>query len=145
MGRTMASRSVRKLRAVPKVDVIDDSQEAYAKAWTANAKSEYLQCRSFGHLWTKGTDTLHVIDRGHFGRQLECGRCHMVRIDILARGEYGAVYRRYIPPAGYSMDKDTSEGSTRIPRYLIHEAQIDRSTQRKAGKDIREVFAAWVR
>lgn len=136
------ARAARRLRAVPKED-IDETTEARAEAWAKKADSAFLQCRSFGHIWTKGTETIYAVDRSHFGRQLECGRCHMVRIDILAKGEYGAVYRRYVKPEGYSMDRDTSEGSSRIPRYVIHQAQIDRSTTRKATKDVREVFEAW--
>lgn len=118
--------------------------EAHAIAWAESAKVEYLRCRRFGHVWDEGSEIIQTIDRKHYGVSLECGRCHMRRIDVYRDKQYGPITRRYFTPNGYSMEEPAGEEtSRRIPGYVIQEYTFAQARQIKATEEVRAVFEAW--
>lgn len=122
------------------IDVESDS-DATAARWAHTAPMSYVQCRLLRHSWSGGSATVYRLDRSHIGQSLECGRCGMRRVDVYRKGQYGIVYRRYLPPEGYSLDKSTDEAPGSIPRYVVQEALIARSEMVKAlPEHLREIY-----
>jgi hypothetical protein len=132
----MAARKLQVVSDEATNDGEDTEQEA--RAWVQTAPRAYLLCRQFGHHWTN-EDRLYTIDRWHTGRQLECSRCHMVRVDIIRQGQYGCAYRRYLPPQGYSRTASAGH-STAVPRNVVWDAVLQGSPKAKATQEVRDIY-----
>lgn len=123
---------------------VESDSDANAARWAHTAPMSYVQCRLLRHSWEGGAATIYRLDRHHVGQSLECGRCGMRRVDVYRKGQYGIVYRRYLPPEGYSLDKGTDEAPGSIPRYVIQEALIARSEMVKSlPEHLREIYQTY--
>jgi hypothetical protein len=106
--------------------------------WGKKATVDVLACRQFGHAWGHGLTTIYKIG-GFYVRNLGCTRCGTQRRDATPVGEYGAVRRSYIYPNGYGRER-SDEGSTRIPRWAIADAMLDRSKNLEPPNDLVDWF-----
>lgn len=111
-----------------------EPEDRGAQQWAGTVRLEVLECRQFGHLWVSGMRTLYKWN-GHYIREVGCGRCQMIRRDLIPIGEYGQIRRQYFPPEDYRREPGP-EGSTKVPRWVIADAVVAKAKVHEAPPDI---------
>ena len=141
MARRRANNRVRSAVVAEVMQTEEDRLEAVAVDWANKVRVEVLVCRQFGHAWGAGVNRLYRVNSQFNAREIVCSRCGMKRVDIVEHGQWTAWRRKYEPPHDYSRER--TEGSVKIPRYVVAEQMEARADVLEPPQHIQELFSKW--